>query len=177
MTILFLMSSLRSGSHMVRSMLRNDPLILDNRMEHTPIAEGEELPADRDVLVPLKYGHDAFTSDCLATNAYPNASALILHRQDTAQQALSLAHARTNGTWFGPTDKDEKVLVSAAEIKRLAKRNADDLSTLSKTLLLPHSVLAYEDITVASLKIVMDVLLHRDVVVYEPATVRGRVHE
>lgn len=169
--ILFLLSSLRSGSHMVRSMLRHDTSILDNRAEHSPLADGETHQS-RDVLVPLKYGYGGFTADCMAVNAYSDACALVLHRLDFVAQALSLAHARTNGTWFGPTGRDVRVVVSREEATALARRNADDLAMLRASLTIKHRVLAYEYITVDSVKATVDELLQRSVVVSEPATVK-----
>lgn len=177
--ILFLMSSLRSGSHMVRSMLREDPCIVDRRAEHSPLVEIElaRIYPSQDLLVPLKYGFGAFTADCLAADVhYQSAGALILHRLDAAAQARSLAHARRNGSWFGPTSSDHQVTVTPAELERQASRNAADLGRID-ALRMPHIVVAYEDITVSTLKAAVDQLLQRDVTVVAPATLKIAANE
>lgn len=171
---LFLMSSLRSGSHMVRSMLRDDEGIVDPYQEHVrPLAEHRF--SGKTILYPVKYGRAGMVSDCLAAEEIADACALILHRRDARAQALSLAHAQKNGTWLGPTDRNEPVAVSEADVEKVATRNARDLARL-QALIMPHVVLAYEDITVATLKAALGGLLGRAVTVVEPSTVKVASH-
>lgn len=177
MKLLLLMSSLRSGSHMVRSMLRADAGIVDLGGEHRPLtpADAAALAArPRTSLVALKYGFLAPTPDCLALAGTADACALVLHRRDGRAQALSLASARANGTWFGPSGRGAEVVVSEDEAARQAARNTCDRDAIRRALTIPHAVLAYEDITPATLAAALGPLLGRPVTVVAPATVKTR---
>jgi LPS sulfotransferase NodH len=169
------MSSLRSGSHMVRSMLRDEPTIRDMTGEHVPLtpADIEALSAREETsLVPLKYGHRGFTRHCLDVAAADNACALILHRRDAKAQARSLATAQRYGNWVQPVTGVEPVRVSASEVEALRHRNERDLFRLTAWLRIPHVVLAYEDISTEKVTNAVSQLLGRAVVVREPATVK-----
>lgn len=173
--LLFLMSSLRSGSHMVRSMLRDEPSITDLRGEHTPLTQADLaalLTRQTTSLVAMKYGYRGFTRHCLEMALTDNACALILHRRDAEAQARSLATARRYGGWVEPVLGTKPVAVSADEVKALRQRNERDLFRLVAWMRIPHIVLAYEDISTETVTNAVSQLLGRAVVVREPATVK-----
>lgn len=178
MRVLFLMASLRAGSHMVRSMLREEPSILDDRGEHEPIVPTERAViygGDRTVLVPLKYGYGGSLSDCLAANEFQEACALILHRRDWRAQAESLAFAKRNKAWVTAPAKPLQAPVDDWEKAELrATKTAVALDTLTAGLSIPHEVLAYEDISVATVSAALETLLGGPVNVVEPATEKVR---
>lgn len=175
MKILLLMSSLRSGSRMVRSMLREDAGIVDLGGEHRMLTPADVVAlAVRPLtsLVALKYGVLAPTGDCLALADTAEACALVLHRRDAAAQARSLAHARRHGSWFGHVYDSSPVVVDAAEAAALAVRNRRDRDAILAALTIPHAVLAYEDISPATLTAALAPLLGRPVTVVAPATLK-----
>jgi hypothetical protein len=175
MKVLLLMSSLRAGSHMVRSMLRDEPTIRDIGSEHVPLSPSDvvRLGTRGDTtLVPPKYGMFGFIRHCLDLTTIPNACALLLHRRDAAAQARSLAHARRYGSWFGPVESAPPIQVKEAEVTAHRDHNARDLAMIRAAMQIPYEVLAYEDISVETLKASLVRLLCRDVLIVEPSTVK-----
>jgi len=159
---------------MIRSMLRDDPLLADSKIEHAPIVEAEWeklLSRDGVSIRPLKFGNFPGFPDCLAMANAPHSVGLILHRKDWAAQAASHAVARVNRSWFGKARKMQKVTVDWDAARSVAQRINDQLAQLQSALAMPSATLAYEDISVSTLKAALEPLLEREIVVSEPSTV------
>lgn len=173
MKLVFLVSSLRSGSHMIRSMLREDAVVIPN-VEHTlantDLAEKAH-KLGKDMLVPMKYGHANLVEQCLEIDTITDARMLLLHRRDARAQAKSLRYAQVNKAWTSKPANPKSVTVDDEFIKWVEDRNKRDSEklVLLKTL---KVVLAYEDITLQSVTDAMKVLFERDVIVMEPNTVK-----
>lgn len=173
--LLLLMSPLRSGSNMVRSMLREDKSISDIGMEHSPVTAWDVASAlrqSRTPLIPMKYGHMGFTQDCLEAAALDGVATLLMHRRDARAQAMSLANARVNGTWFRASGRGEAVSVTDEEVSHQSEANLKAFRSIIEAFRGPHAILAYEDVTVPLLASLVGRLLGRDVVVTEPTTIK-----
>jgi hypothetical protein len=172
MKVLFLMSSLRAGSHQVRSMLRNEPSISQRDVEHAPLADDElgiinNSPTTG--LVPVKYGYGMGLRDCLAADRTAGACALILHRRDWREQAASLAFAARNKAWHGLRGRAaERVAVDWQQARMLKARNDEALEMLTSQLAIPFEVIAYEDISEQTVADALERLLGRSVIVTAP---------
>lgn len=164
---LFVISSMRSGSNMVRSILRDG--VVDMGTEHAAppfrLAAGEET-----VLQALKF--DLFLGDCLQVNNHPLSCALVLYRADWRARAASLAVAQANGSWFGHKKRMKAVEVdweAAHAAAAVAERNR---VTLLAELTVPFKVIEYEDISISTVHEAASSLLGRDVLVVPPSTTK-----
>lgn len=181
MTILIIWSSVRSGSHQLRSMLAQDKgLIDDGEMPIWKPAEFSDFvrkatARKSDSTINLKYGLDvqSLPSQIEAVKAVDDARVLLLHRRDLFAQQASWSYALANNLAFrekAPTS--DPIEMSPIHSGRAMFNNALAFHQLS--LALPPSMmveaLAYEDITTAKVEKLVSKLLERDVTVTDPTT-------
>ena len=183
MTHLVIWSSLRSGSHMLRSMLAADLRVLD---------AGEYVDLDGN-------GFRSFMSDCAgqnpgkiivsnpkwgaATGAFrPIVSALqdagakviLMHRRDLLAQQASWALAASTGAFRGvPAAHGTLVALDPHRTGAAMFRHGLHLEQIRLALRdTPHVELAYEDISVPSVQAAL-AFLDIDLTVTEPTTLKS----
>lgn len=150
-------------------------MILDERPEHSPVVEAEfdKLAESQQTwLVPLKYGRMGSVQHCLAAGEFADSCAIVLHRRDWRAQAASLVFASQNNAWFGLQSKPRRVEVDWVKARQWADENQTAHEMLTSNLMIPHVVLAYEDLTTESVRQAAEQLLGRGVVVVAPSTVK-----
>lgn len=166
---LVIVSTPRAGAHMLRSMLRADPLVRDigafifpddgQVVEPPPEATVEAVRAvyERELgvgapgvlLSHLKLMHGHF--DAIRAAAQTGGRFLLLTRRDRLAQACSLLLAARYAAFTSPAPEGAQIKPTPKQVRDLIDR-FDKLERLARLHLedLPFAELAYEDISIAS---------------------------
>lgn len=179
-THLVIWSSLRSGSHMLRSMLARNPRLHDAD-EYMDVPGKLRDFLDRQaaahpgavILSNPKWGFGQPLGPRARILAALGAKIILLHRRDLLAQQASFHLAARHRAFIGVAPAGAEVTLDPAATGLGMFRHALQLEQLRVALAgLPHVDLAYEDISVASVSAAL-ATLGLDLAVGEPTTVKS----
>lgn len=178
---LVIWSSLRAGSHMLRSMLRADPLVVDVGEYLDPVRFGPFLDQKardnpgRIIVSNPKWGLSPLPlGPRVRALQERGAHVILLYRRDLLAQQASFSLAAKTGAFRGAAQPGEMVTLTAEQTGPMMFKNALQLEQLRLLLKpLPHVELAYEDITVPAVAAAVTALIGMRLKVGEPTTTKS----